>query len=174
LENDNLVSGKAHLCKVLKENWMMNIPESIRQLIAKAPFAHLTTLNPTGGPQVTLVWVGIENEEFVIGHPHLPTYQKLRNIQRDPRIALSMLSDTTNAQGLREYLLVHGDARVTDGGAFDLLQRLGLFTSDRTPSIHRRHAQYSRLDHPNHTRAFCRSRAMGCVNCSRMSDKLVR
>jgi hypothetical protein len=35
-----------------------------------------------------------------------------------------MLGDATNAQGLREYLVVYGDARVTEGGAFDLLQRL--------------------------------------------------
>jgi predicted pyridoxine 5'-phosphate oxidase superfamily flavin-nucleotide-binding protein len=84
----------------------MNIPESIRELIAKAPLAHLTTLNSTGGPQVTVVWVGIENEEFVIGHLHLATYQKVKNIRRDPRVALSLLTDTTNAQGLREYLVV--------------------------------------------------------------------
>jgi PPOX class probable F420-dependent enzyme len=102
----------------------MHIPESIRELIAKAPFAHLTTLNATGGPQVTVVWVGIENEEFVVGHLHLPTYQKVKNIRRDPRVVLSMLSDTTNAQSLREYLVVYGNARVTEGGAFDLLQRL--------------------------------------------------
>src|ERR1700731_1798387 len=102
----------------------MKIPESIRKLIAKAPFAHLTTLNSTGGPQVTVVWVGIENEEFVIGHLHLATYQKVKNIRRDPRVALSMLGDTTNAQGLREYLVVYGNARVTEGGAVDLLQRL--------------------------------------------------
>jgi len=102
----------------------MKIPESIRELIAKAPFAHLTTLNSIGGPQVSVVWVGIENEEFVIGHLHLPTYQKVKNIRRDPRVALSMLSDTTNAQSLREYLVVYGNARVTEGGAFDLLQRL--------------------------------------------------
>jgi PPOX class probable F420-dependent enzyme len=102
----------------------MKIPESIHELIAKAPFGHLTTLNSTGGPQVTVVWVGIENEEFVIGHLHLPTYQKINNIRRDPRVALSMLSDKTNAQGLREYLVVYGNARVTEGGAFDLLQRL--------------------------------------------------
>ena len=102
----------------------MKIPESIYELIAKAPFGHLTTLNWTGGPQVTVVWAGIENEEFVIGHLHLPTYQKVKNIRRDPRVALSMLSDKTNAQGLREYLVVYGDARVTEGGAFDLLQRL--------------------------------------------------
>ena len=80
----------------------MEIPESIRELIAKAPFAHLTTLNSIGGPQVTVVWVAIENEEFVIGHLHLPTYQKVENIRRDPRVALSMLSNTTTAQRLRE------------------------------------------------------------------------
>ena len=103
----------------------MKIPESIRELTATAPFAHLTTLNSMGGPQVTVVWVGIENEEFVIGHLHLPTYQKVKNIRRDARVALSILSDKINAQGLREYLVVYGNARVTEGGAFDLLQRLG-------------------------------------------------
>ena len=153
----------------------MKIPESIRELIAKAPFAHMTTLNSTGGPQVTVVWVGIENEEFVIGHLHLPTYQKVKNIRRDPRVALSMLSDATNAQGLREYLVVYGDARVTEGGAFDLLQRLGrLYLGPNAVYPPGRHAQYSGLDHANHTRALCRSRAMGCANCSRINRKLVR
>jgi predicted pyridoxine 5'-phosphate oxidase superfamily flavin-nucleotide-binding protein len=62
----------------------MEILQSIRDLVAKAPLAHLTTLNRTGGPQVTVVWVGIENEEFVIGH--LATHQKVKNIRRDPRV----------------------------------------------------------------------------------------
>ena len=61
----------------------MNIPQSIRELIAKAPFAHLTTLNSTGVRQVTVVWVGIEGEDFVVGHPHLPTYQNVKNIRCD-------------------------------------------------------------------------------------------
>ena len=100
----------------------ISIPQSVRELVAKAPLAHLTTLSSKGGPQVTVVWVGIENDEFVIGH--LAVHQKVRNIRRDPRVALSMLSDTTNALGLREYLVVYGDARVTDGGAVDLLRRL--------------------------------------------------
>jgi predicted pyridoxine 5'-phosphate oxidase superfamily flavin-nucleotide-binding protein len=46
----------------------MQIPQSIRELIAKAPLAHLTTLNSDGSPQVTVICVGIENEEFVIAH----------------------------------------------------------------------------------------------------------
>jgi PPOX class probable F420-dependent enzyme len=82
----------------------------------------LTTLNSKGGPQVTVVWVGIEDEEFVIGH--LAVHQKVKNIRRDARVALSMLGDKTNTQGLREYVVIYGDARVTEGGAVDLLQRL--------------------------------------------------
>jgi len=100
----------------------MTIPQSIRELIATAPLAHLITLNSKGAPQVTVIWVGIENEEFVIGH--LAVHQKIKNIRRDPRVALSMLGDKTNAQGMREYLVIHGNARVTEGGAVPLLQKL--------------------------------------------------
>jgi PPOX class probable F420-dependent enzyme len=75
----------------------MKIPQSIRDLLPKAPLAHLTTLNSDGSPQVTVVWVGIEDEEFVIGH--MAVHQKVKNIRRDPRVALSMLGDKTNAMG---------------------------------------------------------------------------
>jgi PPOX class probable F420-dependent enzyme len=100
----------------------MKIPQSVRELLPKAPLAHLTTLNSHGGPQVTVVWVGIENEEFVIGH--LAEHKKVRNVRRDARVALSLLGDKTNANGLREYVVIYGNARVTEGGAVDLLQRL--------------------------------------------------
>ena len=100
----------------------MKIPQSVRELLPNAPLAHLTTLNSDGGPQVTVVWVGIENEEFVIGH--MAEHKKVRNVRRDGRVALSLLGDRTNAQGLREYVVIYGNARVTEGGAVDLLQRL--------------------------------------------------
>jgi PPOX class probable F420-dependent enzyme len=100
----------------------MNIPQSVRAVIERGPLAHLTTLNRDGSPQITVVWVGFEGEEFVLAH--LALHQKIKNIRRDPRVALSFLSDKTNEQGLREYVVVHGDARVTEGGAVSLLQRL--------------------------------------------------
>ena len=99
----------------------MKIPQSVRELLPKAPLAHLTTLNSDGGPQVTVVWVGIENEEFVIGH--MAAHMKVRNVRRD-KSRMSMLGDKINANGLREYVVVYGNARVTEGGAVDLLQRL--------------------------------------------------
>jgi PPOX class probable F420-dependent enzyme len=100
----------------------MSIPESIAALIATGPYAHLTTLNADGSPQVTLVWIGIEGDEIVIGH--MGEWQKVKNVRRDPRVALSMLGQGRNAMGLQEYVVVHGKARITEGGAADLLQRL--------------------------------------------------
>jgi PPOX class probable F420-dependent enzyme len=101
---------------------LMKIPPSLREVIEKGPLAHLTTFNADGSPQVTVVWVGIDGDELV--HSHLALHQKIRNIRRDPRVVLSFLSDKTNAQGLREYAVVYGNARVTEGGAVELLHRL--------------------------------------------------
>ena len=113
----------------------MNIPQSVREVLAKAPLAHLTTLNKDGSPQVTVVWVGIEGEEFVMAH--LAMHQKVKNVRRDPRVALSLLGDKTNASGMREYVVVHGKARVADGGAVNLLQRLPEYILGPGPSIRR-------------------------------------
>jgi Pyridoxamine 5'-phosphate oxidase len=55
---------------------------------------------------------------------HLAIHQKVKNIRRDPRVALSFLGDKTNVQGMREYAVIHGNARVTEGAAVPLLQRL--------------------------------------------------
>ena len=84
--------------------------------------AHFVTLNPDGSPQVTCVWVGLEGDEIVSGH--LAKQQKARNIERDPRVALSIESKRTSELGLQEYLVVHGSARIQEGGAPELLQRL--------------------------------------------------
>src|SRR5689334_20845296 len=86
---------------------VMQIPESVRSLIATGPNAHFVTLNPDGSPQVTVVWVGIENEEFVIGH--MGIWQKVKNIRRDPRVVLSMLAPGKNPMALQEYLVIHGN-----------------------------------------------------------------
>jgi len=84
--------------------------------------AHLVTLNPDGSPQVSCVWVGLEGDEIVSGH--LGTRQKVRNVERDPRVALSIEAKGTNELGLQEYLVVHGRGRIQEGGAPELLQRL--------------------------------------------------
>src|SRR5215475_8814012 len=87
----------------------MTIPGSVRILVATGPLAHLTTLNSDGSPQVTVVWVAIEDDEIVSAHLHF--HHKIKNIRRDPRVAVSLLGPSKNAIGLQEYLVVYGEAR---------------------------------------------------------------
>jgi PPOX class probable F420-dependent enzyme len=98
------------------------IPESARALLESAAVASLVTIDQDGGPQVTAAWVGIEDDEIVVAT--IPDQRKLRNLRRDPRVALSIPSTNVNAWGLLEYLVVYGTARVTEGGAPEMLQRL--------------------------------------------------
>ena len=100
----------------------MQLPPEARALLESDALAHLVTLNADGSPQVSIVWVGLDGDEIVSAHLH--QQQKLRNISRDPRVTLSLEGGTTNAIGLREYLVVHGRARIEEGGAPEWLQHL--------------------------------------------------
>jgi PPOX class probable F420-dependent enzyme len=101
---------------------MNDLPNPVRALLESDLPATLVTLNSDGSPHVTVAWVGLEDDEIVIGT--LSDQPKLRNIRRDPNVALSLLTDTTNHYGLREYVVLRGHARITEGGAAELLQRL--------------------------------------------------
>jgi PPOX class probable F420-dependent enzyme len=100
----------------------VEIPAEAREVIESDELAHMVTLNRDGSPQVTCVWVGLEGDKIVSAH--LMRSQKVRNLERDPRVALSIETKRTNAMGLLEYLVVHGRARIQEGGAPELLQRL--------------------------------------------------
>jgi PPOX class probable F420-dependent enzyme len=100
----------------------MEIPESARAVIDAGAIAHCVTLNADGGPQLSAVWIGVEDGEVVFAS--LGMRQKLRNLARDPRIAFSFEAGNRNAMGLDEYVVLHGTARITEGGAPELLQRL--------------------------------------------------
>lgn len=100
----------------------MKLPQSIRDLIASGALAHLVTMNSDGSPQVTLVWIGVDEDEIVVGH--LPRNRKVRNIERDPRVAISLEAKTKSVMGLTEYAVMYGTARIQKGGAPELLQKL--------------------------------------------------
>ncbi|MBA3267706.1 MAG: PPOX class F420-dependent oxidoreductase [Acidimicrobiia bacterium] len=101
---------------------MVTLSPETRSALTAGRLAHLVTVNADGSPQVSLVWVGLEDDEIVCGH--LGQGQKTRNIERDPRVVLSMETEGRNEMGLDHYLIVHGTARITDGGGPELLQRL--------------------------------------------------
>ena len=101
----------------------MQLPDSARELIESGALAHLVTLNADGSPQVTCVWVGLDGDELVSGHL-ASDQRKLGNVRRDPRVSLSLEGTRIHPPGLKEYLVLHGRARLEEGGAPELLQRL--------------------------------------------------
>ena len=102
---------------------MGEISNELRDLIESGPLAHLTTINPDGSPQVTVIWIGLDGEEIVSGH--MRHHVKLKNIERDPRVVLSFTAPRDHGAVLNPYAVLRARAKVEPSdAAWDLLDRL--------------------------------------------------
>jgi PPOX class probable F420-dependent enzyme len=101
----------------------VQLPAEARALLESGALAHMVTLNRDGSPQIACVWVGLDGGEIVSAHLSA-AQQKLKNLARDPRVSLSIEAPERNGVGMQHYLVVHGRARITEGGAPELLNRL--------------------------------------------------
>jgi PPOX class probable F420-dependent enzyme len=98
------------------------LPATARKVILSNALGHMVTLDADGWPHVTLAWAGLDGDEVVVAT--LGDQRKLRNMRRDSRVVLSFETIGRNPVGLNEYLVVYGRARVDEGGAPELLQKL--------------------------------------------------
>lgn len=91
----------------------MQLTPELLQLLRGTAICYLATTMPKGSPQLTQTWVDTDGEHIIINT--VDGFQKVRNIRRDPRVALTV-SDPANPT---RYLQVRG--RVIDvtaeGGA---------------------------------------------------------
>jgi PPOX class probable F420-dependent enzyme len=101
---------------------LTDIPDEARAILESDALAHLVTTNEDGSSQVSCVWVGLDDDDIVFAS--LGPRRKLDNIRRDPRVTLSLEGTEISGIGLKEYLVVHGHARIEEGGGPELLQRL--------------------------------------------------
>jgi PPOX class probable F420-dependent enzyme len=103
----------------------MKLDDSARALIGPGADATLVTLNPDGSPHVSVVWVALrttpEGDELLTAH--LGVYKKVRNVRRDPRVAVTILGSDPDAL-MTPYLAIDGTADVLEGGAPELLADL--------------------------------------------------
>ena len=81
----------------------MKLSEEARRLLDGANFAHLSTLQEDGSPKVEPVWVGRDGDFVLITSD--ANGLKGKNIERDPRVALSI----TAFENPYEQLLVRGE-----------------------------------------------------------------
>jgi PPOX class probable F420-dependent enzyme len=98
----------------------VQVPADVEALLEGRNFAHVATLLPDGSPHSVPVWVGVED-----GHVVFFTQEgsrKARNVERDPRVAISVLDHE------RPYLSAHLRGRVVgkrEGeAALDVMDRL--------------------------------------------------
>ncbi len=103
---------------------MADLPPELRALIESGPMAHLTTINPDGSPQVTVIWIGLDGSDIVSAH--MSHKRLVQNIERDPRVVLSFDGPREPGAKLNPYATVRAHATVSaePTDAWDLLNRL--------------------------------------------------
>ncbi len=97
----------------------MQLPDALIALLREPSPCYVATLMPDGSPQMTQTWVDTDGEHVLINT--VQGFQKDRNVQRDPRVALN-ISDRANPS---RYFEVRG--RVTSStthGAADHIESL--------------------------------------------------
>src|SRR3954447_20396716 len=67
---------------------MAELPPEVRSLFEGANFTHLATLNADGSPSSTAIWAGLEGDDVVFFTQEGSL--KARNMERDPRVAISI------------------------------------------------------------------------------------
>ena len=82
------------------------IPEAFLDLFDSKAIAHIATIGPSGAPQVSPVWIGWDGTHLRFSQS--PNAQKLKNLRRDARVAISIVDPTNDLR----YLEVRG--RVVD------------------------------------------------------------
>lgn len=80
----------------------MKLTDDLIDLLRRPSLCYLATTMPDGSPQLTQTWVDTDGENVLINS--VLTHVKTRNIQRDPRVALTV----TDPADAHRYFQVRG------------------------------------------------------------------
>ncbi len=97
---------------------MARLTEDQIGLLREPVLAHLATSMPDGSPQVTPVWVDTDGEAILMNTAKGRV--KHRNIQRNPRVAVSLTARDDD----HRTVVVRGRAQLVDEGAEEHIDRL--------------------------------------------------
>lgn len=97
----------------------MDLPDALLTLLRQPSPCYVATLMPDGSPQLTQTWVDTDGEHILINT--VRGHQKVRNIERDPRVAVTV-SDAANPT---RYFGVRGRVlTITTDGATEHIESL--------------------------------------------------
>ncbi|MDQ1646471.1 MAG: hypothetical protein QOJ50_2655 [Cryptosporangiaceae bacterium] len=97
----------------------MNLPDDLLALLGQPSTCYLATVMPDGSPHLTQTWVDTDGQHVLINS--VDGHQKVRNIRRDPRVAVTVADPGQPAR----YFWIRGKVLdVTTDGAVDHIEKL--------------------------------------------------
>ncbi len=97
----------------------MDLPGGLLALLREPSLCFLATTMPDGSPQLTQTWVDTDGTHILVNS--VRGHQKVRNIERDPRVALNIADPRTPSR----YFAVRGQVLdVTTDGAEEHIEKL--------------------------------------------------
>jgi PPOX class probable F420-dependent enzyme len=110
-----------------------SVPAEAVYLLEGRHIAHLATINADGSPQVTPVWIDHEGATILINTA--TGRVKAKNLERDPRVAISIV----DAENPYRPLTIRGRvAGISEEGADEHIDRLSKRYIDEDPYPYRR------------------------------------
>jgi PPOX class probable F420-dependent enzyme len=97
----------------------VSLPDPLLDLLRRPSPCFLSTLMPDGSPQMTQTWVDTDGRDVLINT--VRGHQKVRNVERDPRVALNVADPDDPSR----YFEVRGRVtEVTEHGAREHIDEL--------------------------------------------------
>jgi PPOX class probable F420-dependent enzyme len=94
------------------------LPELARRLADANTFAVLTTINPDGAPQSSVIWIKRVGDDLVFST--IRGRRKTLNLERDPRVSICMFDPEDGYL----YVEIRGTVALTEAGGRELIDEL--------------------------------------------------
>ncbi|PRY44879.1 TIGR03618 family F420-dependent PPOX class oxidoreductase [Umezawaea tangerina] len=100
---------------------MTNLPDGLLALLHRPSPCFISTTMPDGSPHLTQTWVDTDGDHILVNS--VQGYRKVRNIERDPRVAVSVCDpdDTSSYYGVRGRVV-----SATTEGAAENIEKLAM------------------------------------------------
>lgn len=109
---------------------MTQIPDGYEELLSQPNFGHLATVRPDGDPSVTPMWFAWDGE--LLRFTHTTRRAKLRNVEHNPHVSLSVLDPARPYRYLQARGVVESVTPDPEGAFYvELAKRYG--RPDPTP-----------------------------------------
>jgi PPOX class probable F420-dependent enzyme len=97
----------------------VQLPEDLLALLTEPSLCFLATTMPDGSPQMTQTWVDTDGKNIVVNS--VEGFQKIKNIERDPRVAVNIVDSSQP----HRYFAVRGQVvNVTSEGGAEHIEKL--------------------------------------------------